>query len=109
MFRLVDSPKIFPQCSLTRSSVGPMVDTEVILNKGGRVYVTELEAGEIIRFFPGQIERRAREMGWLSPVEAAEKDADIDRLGEELEEARGQQTRVVSIDEARELLTPATA
>ena len=57
MFRLVDWPKIFPQHSLTRSTVGPMVDTEVVLHKGGRVYVTELEAGEIIRFFPGQIGR----------------------------------------------------
>lgn len=104
MFRLVDSPKIYPQLSVTGLSVGPMVDTEVVMQKGGRVYLTEVEAGEIIRHFPRQIDLRAREMGWSSPDDTAAMAAEVAALQAELEQARSQQTQVIGLDEARLLL-----
>lgn len=85
MFRLVAQPTIFPQRSLTGSTVGPMVDTEVVLNKGGRVYVSKLEAGEIGRHF-----------GMLSTEAATQKDARIATLEAELADARAALGRIRS-------------
>lgn len=104
MFRLVDSPKIFPQLSVTGLSVGPMVDTEVVMHKGGRVYLTEVEAGEIIRHFPRQIDLRAREMGWTSPDDTAALAGEVAALKAELAEALDGQPKVIGLDDARLLL-----
>lgn len=69
MFRLVDRPTLMPAKTLIGSTVGPVVDTEVILKGGGRVYISRIEAGEIGRHF-----------GMLTPEAAAEKDARIAML-----------------------------
>lgn len=105
MFRLVERPALMPARSLTGSTVGPVVDTEVILPNGGRVYVTELEAGELIKYFPAQIRLRAAEMGWETPDAVAEQAATIERLESELAEAQSGQPRFVSLEDARQLLT----
>lgn len=104
MFRLVDSPRIYPQLSITGLSVGPMVDTEVVMQKGGRVYLTEIEAGEVIRHFPRQIDLRAREMGWTSPDDTTAMTGEIAALKSELEQALAGQPKVISLDDARTLL-----
>jgi hypothetical protein len=104
MFRLVDSPRIYPYLSVTGLSVGPMVDTEVVMQKGGRVYLTEVEAREVIRHFPKQIVLRAREMGWAAPDDVAEYESVIAGLRRDLEEAQTGQPRVVAFEDVRELL-----
>lgn len=93
-----------PARSLTGSTVGPVVDTEVILPNGGRVYVTELEAGELIKYFPAQIRLRATEMGWASPDFVAELSGRLVTLETELAVAQSGQPRFVSLEDARKLI-----
>lgn len=62
MFRLVERPTLMPACTLLRSTVGPVVDTEVTIRNGGRVYISELEAGEIGRHFEMLTKEAARQL-----------------------------------------------
>lgn len=104
MFRLVEQPTLMPACTLLRSTVGPVVDTEVILRNGGRVYVNELEAGEIVKFFPDQITLRAEQMGWASPETVAGLETRVADLERQLADARSAQPVVVPLDDVRQLL-----
>lgn len=99
MFRLVDNPTIMPGQTLIGTTTGPVVDTGVVLLNGGRVYVSQVEAGEIVRHFPHVVAERAAAIGWASPKTVASLEAEISRLDGELAEARLQQTRVVPVDE----------
>lgn len=83
MFRLVDRPTLMPAQTLIGSTVGPVVDTEVILRNGGRVYISRIEAGEIGRHF-----------GMLTVEAAAQKDERIRVLEEQLADAKASLERV---------------
>ena len=94
---------MMPARTLTGSTVGPVIDTEVILRNGGRVYVSPLEGWEIVVKDPGyasQIGMRATELGYDSPEVAASKDARIADLEEQLAYAQAGQPKVVSLEDA---------
>ena len=101
-----------PARTLTGSTVGPVIDTEVILRNGGRVYVSPLEGWEIVVKDPGyaaQIAMRAVELGYDSPDTAAAKDDRIADLEEQLAYAQSGQPKVVSLDDALKLAEVAAA
>jgi hypothetical protein len=112
MFRLVSAPTIFPARSLIGNTAGPMVDTEVILQKGGRVYLTETEGWEVVNkfaTFADQLGLRAESLGWLSPADTAAKDARIAALEQRLDELEQGAPKFVSLDDALELVRGAPA
>lgn len=112
MFRLVPQPTLMPAQSLTGSTVGPMIDTERILPKGGRVYVTPLEGWEIVVKDPGyekQIALRATELGWISPEACAALRDHIAVLETNLADAVAGQPKVVSFEDALKLVESAAA
>lgn len=103
MFRLVERPTLMPAKTLIGSTVGPVVDTEVILPNGGRVYLSEIEVGECARFFPAVVEKLAADLGWLSPAGHTEFRDRVAGLEEQLVEARAGQPKVVSLEDALKL------
>lgn len=109
MFRLVDRPNLAPGCTLLGSTTGPVIDCERAMLRGGRPYLGRHEVWAAARLMPDVVEEMAAELGWLSPQAAKEFRDELGRLADELEQARGQQTRVVSLDDARELLQPTAA
>lgn len=113
MFRLVDKPKLLPDGrpgqTLIGSTSGPVVDTGILLRPATHVYVSAIEADEIVKFFPDVVARRAEAIGWASPAETAELTAVIRTLTAELDAARAAQTRVVPIDELLEALAGVAA
>jgi hypothetical protein len=112
MFRLVDRPTLMPARTLTGSTTGPVIDTEVILRNGGRVYVSPLEGWEIVVKDPGyetQIGIRASELGWLSPDAYAALLDRITDLEEQLAYAQAGQPKVVSLEDALKLVDAAAA
>lgn len=103
---------MMPARSLTGSTAGPMIDTEVILPNGGRVYVTPLEGWEIVVKDPGydsQIGTRAATLGWASPDACAALRDRIADLEEQLAYAQAGQPKVVSLEDALTLASAATA
>lgn len=107
MFRIVSAPTIFPARSLIGNTVGPMVDTEVILQKGGRVYLTETEGWEVVNKFEtfrAQCGLRAEQLGWASAADIAALREQISALRAELEQARAGQPQVVTLDDARRMV-----
>lgn len=108
MFRLVDRPFIMPGRTLIGSTEGPVVDTEVILGNGGRVYLSRQEIREAVKLVPDVAEALLADLGWLSPAGAAELRAAAGRLEEQLDEALAGQPKVVSLDDARALIGVAT-
>jgi hypothetical protein len=103
MFRLVERPTMMPSRTLTGSTVGPVIDTEVILHGGGRVYVSPLEGWEIVTKDPGyakQIGVRATELGWTSPEDTAALLAQIADAEAERDAAQAGQPKVVSLEDA---------
>jgi hypothetical protein len=112
VFRLVERPTLMPSRSLTGSTVGPQIDTGVILPNGGRVYVTPLEGWEIVVKDPNyqkQIGMRATELGYDSPEVSAAKDARIAELQADLAAAAAGQPQVVSLEDALKLVESAAA
>jgi len=106
VFRLVERPTLMPACSLLGSTVGPMIDTEVILRNGGRVYVSPLEGWEIVVKDPGyekQIGSRARSLGWMSPDEVQALRERVAEMQAELDDAIAGQPKVVSLEDALKL------
>lgn len=109
MFKLVDQPRLMPARSLTGSTVGPMVDTEVVLQTGGRPYLTEIEVAECAKFFPQVGLRLAADLGWASPDELADLQMQIVRLEEQLDEAVAAQPKVVPLEDVEKLLASGVA
>lgn len=108
MFRRVERPTLMPARSLTGSTVGPQVDTEVILPNGGRVYLTEIEGWEVVNKFPTysvQLGMRATEAGWTSPDLTDEIFARVADLEAQLADAQSEQPKMVALDDARVLLS----
>jgi hypothetical protein len=102
VFRLVERPTLMPSRSLTGSTVGPQIDTEVILPNGGRVYVTPLEGWEIVVKDPDyarQIGSRARELGWASPEDVQALRDRVAEMQAELDAAVAGQPRVVPLED----------
>lgn len=108
MFRLAASPHLMPGRSLRGSTVGPLVDLG-ILPTGGCVYLTRTELWEATRLMPDVATGIAAELGWVSPDQVKELADRLAVLGQELEAALAQQTRVVTIDEVLAEMNPAAA
>lgn len=103
MFRLVERPTLMPARTLIGSTVGPVVDTEVILRNGGRVYLSETETAECVKFFPRVVERLATDLGWKSPAEVNDLNSRIADLEEKLAEAESGQPKVIAFEDALKL------
>lgn len=104
MFRLVDRPRIMPGRTIMGSTVGPVVDTQMVLPKGGCVYLSRIEVHEAARLMPEVVAELATDFGWLAAEKAAELEQRIADLERDLEDARGGDVVVVTLDDARELL-----
>lgn len=97
MFLLTDRPHIFPGRTLLGDTRGPVVDTGVEMDLGGRVYLNRQEAWEVARLF-GFVEAETHEAAVaraaLAEVELAEaRDALADQ--QEQLDAVGRTLRLV--------------
>ena len=109
MFKLVAAPVLMPAQTLIGSTVGPVVDTEVTLQTGGRVYLSETEVAECAKFFPERVCELAESMGWVAPHAAAAKDERIAELEEQVTALQDGAPHLISLEDARALLAqPAT-
>lgn len=104
MFKLAERPVLMPARTLIGSTVGPVVDTEVTIQSGGRVYLSEIEVGECAKFFPNTVATLATDLGWASPDTVAELEQTIADLREQLAEAEAGQPKMVALDDVETLL-----
>lgn len=104
MFRLDQAPGLMPHCTVRRSTTGPVVYLGLVPT-GGAVYLNRTELWEATRLMPDVATGIAADLGWGSPEQLSERDAEITRLITELEEAKSGQARVISLEDARTMIT----
>lgn len=103
MFRIAEQPVLMPARTLMGSTTGPVVDTQVTLRNGGRVYLSRQEVLESAKFFPDVVGVLAKDFGWTDPDETEQLHATIEHLQAQLAEALSGQPKVLTLDDALKL------
>ncbi len=97
--RVVDRPRLLPFCTMVfRATGGPVVDTDVVMVRGGRVYMGDRELAQVAAAVARsdtnwpRTEAVLRTAGWVTPAEhlaaLAERDDRIAVLEAEVSAAR---------------------
>lgn len=110
--KIAERPVLMPAQTLFGTTTGPVVDTEVILINGGRVYLSRTEVWSAAALMPDVVEGIASELGWAPPTLFNEMKARVDELEQQLTEAQSDTPKVITLDTAREIfadLTPGAA